>query len=173
MAISASSGAYDSIVRGGPGKSVFEDGKAAVSSASTWNQGDFLYLDTTAHVMKSVTATGNAATILGVADCSVTAGKLVGPYDGLTAVNASSQSPGFTGPKYGVVSNKTLKTADAFNIGDKVYLADGLDAQSVSSTDPGDHNYVGIFQGPSTVASAAAGQQGQILIISAYPAVSY
>lgn len=172
MAITAATSAFDSIVRGGPGASVFEDGKAACSSASTWLQGDFIYLDTSVHVLKRVAATGDAATLVGVADNSVTSGKLVGPYDGLTAVDAASVGPGFVGPKYGVISSKTLKTSDAFVIGGKVYLSNGGDTQTVTSTDPGGDLYVGIFVGPAAVASAAAGQQGQIKIIARYPGVS-
>lgn len=173
MAIIVSTTSVDAIVLGGPGKSVFEDGKAASGATSTWLQGDLICLDTSTHVLRRVAATADSATFVGVSDNVVTAGKLAGPYDGLTAVDASQKSPGFVGPKYGVVAAMTLKTSDAFNIGDKVYLADTLNCQTVSVTDPGDHNYVGIFQGPSAVASATAGQTGNILINSVYPAVSF
>ncbi len=40
------------IIQGGPGKSVFESGKSVSSTASNWNQGDFVYLDTSAHVLR-------------------------------------------------------------------------------------------------------------------------
>lgn len=169
MAISASSLSVDNIVRGGPGRSIFEDGKAAVGTGSTWNQGDQICFDTSLVILRAVTGTGDAATIVGVADNVVTSGKLAGPYDGLTAVNAAQVSPGFVGPKYGVTARLTLKTGDAFNIGDKVYLADGADTQTVSSTDPGDHNHVGIFVGLVAVASAAAGQTGDVLYGCRYP----
>lgn len=169
MAISASSLSVDLIVRGGPGRSIFDDGKAAVTSNSTWNQGDQICFDTGLICLRAVSATGDAATIVGIADNVVTSGKLAGPYDGLTPVNAAQVSPGFAGPKYGVSARLTLKTGDAFAIGAKVYLADGANTQTVSSTDPGDHNHVGIFVGLAAVASAAAGQTGDVLYGCRYP----
>lgn len=172
MAISASSGSVDNLVRSGPGRSIFEDGKAAVGSGSTWNQGDQICFDTSLHYLRAVTATGDALTIVGIADNVVSAGALVGPYQGLTAVAGAQVSPGFVGPKYGVTARLTLKTSDAFNIGDKVYLADGQSCQVVSSSNPGDGNYVGIFMGPSAVASASAGQTGDILYGARYPAAA-
>lgn len=172
MAITAATAAYDAIVRRGPGKSVFEDGKAATTSSSTWLQGDLICLDTSGHYLRRVAATGDYSTFVGIADNSVTSGKLAGPYDGLTAVDAVTSGPGFCGPKYGVVASLKLKTSDAFNIGDKVYLCNGSDTQTVTSTDPGSSDYIGIFQGPANVASAAAGQRGHILVVAQYPAIS-
>lgn len=169
MAITAATVFSDNIIRKGPGKTVFEDAKPAVTSSSTWLQGEILCFDTGSHIIRRVAATADAATLLGVADDSVTSGKLAGPYDGLTAVDAAQVSAGIVGPKYGVEASLKLKTADAFNVGDKVYLADTLDTMTVSSTDPGDHNHIGVFVGV-TVASAAAGQKGAVLVGARYPA---
>jgi len=169
MAITAATASVDRIVRGDSGKTLFQSGKSATSSSSSWKQGDLLYFDTSNHIINVVSATGNAATILGIADNAVTSGKLVGPYDGLTAVDAAQVTPDFVGPKYGVVASMILKTSDAFNIGSKVYLTNGGTSQTVTVTDPSDGNYIGIFVGPAAVASAAAGQQGYILIGSRYP----
>lgn len=168
MAITSAAFSVDNIVRGGPGKSLFESGKVAVTSNSTWLQGDQICWDTGLLCLRAVSATGDAATIVGVADNVVTSGKLAGPYDGLTPVNAAQVTPDFVGPKYGVTARLTLKTGDAFSIGVKVYLANGLDTQTVSSTNPGDNNHVGIFVG-QTVASAAAGQVGDVLYGCRYP----
>lgn len=170
MAISASTSGYDSIILSGPGKSLFENGKVAAGT-STWNQGDIMCFDTSTHVIRAVAATGDAVTLIGVADNSVVSGKLLGPYTGLTATNAAEVGPGFAGPKYGVVANPILNTGDAFAIGAKVYLIDALSCQTVSSTDPGDHNYIGIYQGPA-VTSAAAGQKGPVLIGARYPSAT-
>lgn len=169
MAITASTSAVDAIVRGGPGKSIFEDGKAAVDSSSTWKQGDLLKFDTSAHALRIVSSTADAATFVGIADNSVTSGKLVGPYDGLTQVDTAQVSPGFVGPKYGVTARLTLKTGDAFNIGSLVYLTDGGDSQTVTSTDPGSTDHIGVFVGLTAVASAVAGQTGDILIGARFP----
>lgn len=168
MAITAATSSVDRIIRGGPGKSIFDDGKAAISSSSSWYQGDLICFDTSAHILRVVAATGDAVTFVGIADNQVISGQLSGPYDGLTAVNAAQVTPGFTGPKYGVSAQMILKTSDAFVMGAKVYLCN-VDSQTVSSVDPGDANHVGIFVGPSAVASAAAGQQGAILIGCRYP----
>jgi hypothetical protein len=169
MSISAASFSVDDIVRGGPGKSIFDDGKAASTSNSTWHQGSQICFDTGLLCLRAVTATADAATIVGIADNVVTSGKLAGPYDGLTAVDAAQVSPGFAGPKYGVTARLKLKTGDAFNIGSKVYLADGQDDQTVSSVNPGDANHVGIYVGLSATASAAAGATGDILYGCRYP----
>lgn len=168
MAITASTSSVDAIVRGGPGKSLFEDGKSAVGSTSTWNQGDFICFDTSLGYLRAVTATGDAATIVGVADNQIASGVLNSPYAGLTAVNAAQVTPGFVGPKYGVTVRATLKTGDAFAVGGKVFLANGQTTQTISSVDPGDANYIGIFVGPA-VSSAAAGQTGDFLIGYRYP----
>jgi hypothetical protein len=172
MAITASTLSVDNIVRGGPGKSLFEDGKT-VAGSSTWNQGDLVCFDTSSHSVRVVAATGDAVTIVGVADNNVISGKLVGPYTGLTQVDAAQSSPGFVGPKYGVTARLKLHTGDAFVLGCKVYLSDGDDTQTVTSTAP-DANYIGIFvgSGGSAVASAAADQLGDILIGARYPSAT-
>ncbi len=162
MSISAFGANFDAIVKDGPGRTMFESGKAVVSTASTWNQGDLVYLDTSAHVLKRVGSTADAATIQGVADNVVTAGKLAGPYDGLTPTDAAQVTPDFAGPRYGVVAALVLKTSDAFNPGDKVYLVEGGNSQTVSSTAAGGE-YVGIFVG-AAIASAGAGSRGYVRI---------
>ncbi len=162
-AITSYGSAVNRVYRSDARKSFFEDAKALASSAVSWNQGDLLYLDTSAHLIKRVAATGDAATFLGIAENTVSAGILVGPYSGLTAVNAAEAIACLVGPSFGVEALMVLKTSDAFNPGDKVYLVSGGNSQQVSVTDPGDGNYIGQFQGPA-VASAAAGQTGACLL---------
>lgn len=171
MAITASTSGYDSIVKCGPGKTLFEEALPFVSSSITWYQGDMLCYDTSAHTLRVVAATSDAATIVGVADNTVISGQLNSPYAGLTAVNAAQTSPGIAGPKYGVVATPVLKTSDAFAPGVKVYLVNGGNTQTVSSTDPGDGNYIGIYVG-ANVASATAGQKGQVLVGARYPSAT-
>ena len=174
MAITAATVGVNRIIRSGVdgGKTLFDEGKSAVSSSSNWVQGDLIYFDTSSHILNVVSATGNAVTFVGIADNTVTSGKLVGPYTGLTLTNSAEVSPGFVGPKYGVAAQMILKTSDAFNIGDKVYLSNGGTSQTVTVTDPGDGNYIGIFVGPAAVASAASGQQGYIKIGCRYPSAT-
>lgn len=168
MAITASTAGVDRITRGDEGKTLFAEGRNFVGSSTTWYQGDLLYFNTSTHLLAVVAATGNAATIAGIADNTVISGQLLGPYNGLTPVDAAQVSPGFVGPKIGVVAGLILKTSDAFNPGDKVYLVNGGTSQTVTSSDPGDGNYIGIFQ-DLLVSSASAGQVGNILIGSRYP----
>lgn len=151
------------------GKSLFDSGKYAVDASSTWNQGDLIMFNTTAHALRRVAATGDAATFVGIADNQVTAGKLAGPYDGLTAVDAAQVSPQFVGPKFGVVASLVAKTSDAFNVGNKVFLVDGGNSQQVTVTDPSDGNYIGIYVGNGAIASATAGQQILVKLGSRYP----
>lgn len=173
MAITAAAGA-NRIVRGGPGKSVFEDGKSMCGALSTWNQGELICLDATGY-LRRVAATTDAETLVGISDDAITAGSLVGPYAGLTAVDAAQAAVGFVGPKYGVEADLTMKTGDHFTPGCKVYLVDALDSATVSVTDPGatghTGNYVGIYTGVD-VAAAAAGQKGRILVGARYPAAN-
>lgn len=171
MAITAASSSNDRIVRRDEGKSLFAEGKNFVASSTSWKQGDLLAFDTSNHVIKVVASTADALTFVGIADNVVTSGKLAGPYDGLTAVDAAQVSPGFIGPKFGVIAQMKLKTSDTFNPGDKVYLVDGGDSQTVTSSNPGDGNYIGIYQGP-LASSVAAGSQGPILIGCRYPAAT-
>lgn len=171
MAITAFGANNDRITRGDIGKTLFQSGKSACDSSSTWNQGDFIMFNTSAKALRRVSATGDGATFVGVADNVVTSGKLAGPYDGLTAVDAAQVSPDFVGPKYGCIASPVLKTSDAFAVGDKVYLVNSGNSQTVSVTDPGDGNYIGIYVG-TAVASATAGQTGPILIGSRYPSAT-
>jgi hypothetical protein len=164
MAITQAQSA-DRLTRRGPGRTLFESGKSAVTlgaAACTWGQGVLLCLDAATFLLRPVAATADAATLAGLSDNVVNSGKLQGPYDGLTAVDAASQGPDFSGPKIGVTGTLTLKTGDAFTPGCKVYLADGLDSATVSVTDPGDHNYVGLYSGPAV--TAAAGATGPIFV---------
>lgn len=161
MAITAATTAKDRVFRSDAVKSLFEAGLAFVDTTITFKQGDHIYFDDATNLIKRCAATANAATYLGISPVSITLGILAGPYDGLT--NVTSQAPSeFQGPMYGFTALSTLKTGDTFNPGDKVYLADGADSQTVSVTDPGDANYVGIYVGAAT--TAAAGQQGTVKI---------
>lgn len=169
MAISAATTSVDRILVSVDPRSVFENAKALLSSAVNIKQGDLVALDTTSHLLKTVTATTDAPNFLGIADVAISGGKAVGPYDGLTAVNAAQAIVALHGPVYGVIASLKLKAADAFVPGGKVYLADGQDSQTVSSVDPGTADPIGIFQ-DAAVASAVAGQTAGILIGQRYTA---
>lgn len=161
MAITAVTVAKDRRVRGVSAKSIFESALNLISTSSTWVQGELLCLDTSTHLIRRVAATGDAATILGLARQSITSGVPVGPVTGIVdAVNPSVRDIG--GPEYGIIGNMKLKVADVFNPGVPVYLADTLDTMTVSVTDPGDGLYIGVYQGAAV--TAAAGSEGPVLL---------
>jgi hypothetical protein len=137
--------------------SAFESAKQVVGSASTWNQGDLLYFDDSANLLKPVTADADAATFCGIARQSVVNGKPVSPYQG-TAVDAAQAIEDLGGPQYGVIAKLKLKSGDSFSPGDLVY-ASSVDAQTVSVTGT---NAIGIFQDAAIV--AASGSEGQVLL---------
>lgn len=149
---------YNNIVRTVRQMSMFEDAKNVISSASTYNQGDLLYFDTVNYILKPVAATGNAATICGVARQSVTSGKVVSPYP--TPANSEAIAS-VAGPVYGVIATLNLKSGDAFTPGCKVYLS-AVDAQGVTVTDPGDGLHIGVYQGKSL--TAGSGATGEVLV---------
>lgn len=154
----------NNIVRSVAPKSLFESAKPVLSSAVDYNQGDLIAFDTSSKILKAVSSTADAGNLLGVARQKVVDGVVQSPY--VTAVDASVAIEDMAGPVYGVVASLTLKTGDAFNPGDKVYIV-ASDPQTVTVTDPGDGKNVGIFQG-SAVASASAGQTGDVLVGARY-----
>lgn len=155
----------NNIVRSVAPKSLFESAYPVLSTSVTYNQGDLIAFDATNLVLKAVTGDGDAANILGVARQKIVSGVAASPYQG-TAVDASVGISDLAGPVYGVVAFFTLKTGDAFNPGSKVYLTT-TNAQTVTSTNPGSGNHIGIFQGKA-VASAASGSTGNVLVGARY-----
>src|SRR5881394_728296 len=106
MSISAAPSAVDRFYRQDDLKFMLESAKPFLSTAVSFNQGDLMYLDTSAHLIKRVAASANAATFLGVAVVSVASGQLVGPYTGLTPVTPAIQD--CSGPAYGITATMKL-----------------------------------------------------------------
>lgn len=154
----------NNIVREVAPKSLFASALPVLSSSVTYNQGDFLALDTGTYALK-VAGTADIDNLLGIAQNAITNGKMVSPYQG-TAVDASAGIVDIAGPVYGVVASMYLLSGDTFNPGSKVYLTS--DPQTVTVTDPssGAKN-CGIYQGP-TVTPSASGSLGNVLIGARY-----
>lgn len=169
MAITTGTTAKNRIKLSVSPKSLIDHAKSVLSSAVSFNQGDLIALDTGTNLLKAVTATTDAANILGIAKVTVASGKIASPYQG-TAVDASVAISEIPGPEYGSVVSLKLKSGDAFTPMCKVYLADGQDCQTVSSVDPGDGNSIGIYQGGSV--TATSGSEGDILLGSRYGGTS-
>ena len=121
--------------------------------------------DTGTQLIRAVAATTDAATFIGVAQVAVNAGVLVGPYTGLTNVTPAPSQ--FVGPWYSITASMILNTGDSFTPGCKVYLVDGTNCQTVGVTNPGDGNFIGLYDGPAV--TAVAGQTGPVKIGCRYP----
>lgn len=138
------------IVRSPRPGSIFESALKLISSSSSWNQGDLIYLDTTAHILNAVTSDTTGATCMGIARQTIVSGKLVQPY--VTAVDASQAIEDVAGPQYGVIASMKLKSGDVFVPGQSVY-ASSVDAQTVSASGT---NAIGIFQDAQITAAASS-----------------
>lgn len=149
--------AKNRIVRSVSPNSLFEEAKALISSAISWNQGDLLYLDTATNLIKPLASDANGATMLGIARQSISSGKPISPYQG-TSVDAAQAIENLAGPQFGVIAKMILKAGDSFVPGGSVYY--GGDAQTVSSTGT---NAVGVYQGAAI--TAASGDQGEVMIL--------
>lgn len=151
--------AQNTIVRSVAPKSLFEGAKVLLDATVSYNQGDLIAV--ASGLLKAVTASTDAPNFLGVAKQTVVLGKVKSPYQG-TDVDASQAIEEIAGPVYGVVARVKLKAADAFAVGCVVYLS-SVDAQTVTSVNPGTSDPIGIYQG-AAVASATSGQVGEVLI---------
>lgn len=153
------------IVRlGGEKKSLFPSALKVVTSAVSFEQGDFLVFDDTNNRLKVPAAEAEGSTFLGIAEVTVVSGKLATPYTG-TAVDAANAISDIPGPAYNVVVKAVSKTGDAWAPGDAVYLdpATGTAGVTVSGT-----KAIGTYQG-AVIASATAGQQIEVLIGCRHP----
>ena len=149
--------AKNRIVRQVAPKSMFEAAKAVINSTCAWNQGDLLYFDGVANLLKPLASDANAASHVGIARQTLVAGKPKPVYQG-TDVDASAAIEEVAGPQVGVIARMKLKSGDTFNPGDAVYY--GGDAQTVSVTGT---NAVGYFQDAQIVATATS--EGDILLV--------
>lgn len=149
-------------------KSLFDDMQSLLDSTISFNQGDLLYLDTSAHLIKPIAAEANTQTLLGVARETVVSGKLKSPYS--TATDAAEGIGAVAGPLFGIEVELTLNTGDALNPGELVYPAYSVDAQTVTATDNGaNHDPCGVYNGPA-ISSASAGQKIVVMLGCGYPA---
>lgn len=146
-------------------KQIFPNIKDLVSTAISFSQGDHLIFDASTHLVRAPTAETEASTYLGIAALNIVSGVPVGPYAGLTAVNAAQAIPAMNGPTYGDVVKFTLFTGDSINPGDQVFVkivAGNNQVVSITGT-----KAIGIYQG-AAIASAAAGTQIAVLTGARY-----
>jgi hypothetical protein len=156
--------AWNNITRSVAPKSLFESAKAVISAAVSFNQGDLISLN--GGVLTAYTTETTAVNLLGVARQTVVSGVVKSPYSG-TAVDASVALEDLVGPVYGVIAKFKVKTSDSLTPGCLLYLA-GTDAQTLTVTDPGTHDHMGIYQGAA--ATAAATERYEVLVGARYGA---
>lgn len=158
------SNARNNLVRQLSHRSLFESALPVLSTLSTWNDGDILFFDATNKIINAITGDGCIANLVGVAQQSVKNGIVPSPYQG-TAVDASVGFSDMEGPAYGDIFSMVLKSGDSFTPGIPVYAT--TDPQTVTVTNPGSGNNVGIFQGPA-VTPSVTGTFGDVLIGARY-----
>lgn len=151
------------IVRTVEKKTIFPSALKLVDSTSDWNQGDLLVFNDTTNKIVKPSAEAEGSTFLGIAEQTVTDGKIAVPYT--TDVDASRAVSEIPGPAFGVVAKLVLKTADAINPGDLVYLDPASGAYHVSSAGT---KAIGVYGG-AAIASAAAGQEIEVLLGCRHP----
>jgi len=145
-------------------KALFPDLSAVIDSTISFNQGDLLYFDGTANLVKKLAAEADAATFLGIAPITVVSGHVKDVYptdvDGSVAVGVN-----LAGPEFGDVHKVLLKSADAILPGDAVYAdpVSGTNFVSVAGT-----KIIGIYQGKG-LTSATGGTEIEVLIGARFP----
>lgn len=149
----------NSFVRGET-KSLFPDAQNVVSALSTWNQGDIVFLDPADKLLKQITTGEDGTNVAGIASNSIVAGKIVGPYSGLTDVTEGAGS--ISGPDYGAVFSMKLKSGDTFTHGGAVYPSQGVGQTREVTSVAGALKQIGIYQGPTVTAGATS--EGECLI---------
>lgn len=151
------------IVRTVAKNTVFPSILKLVDSTSDWDQGDLLIFDDTTNKVRRPTLETEGNTFLGIAEQSVTDGKLAVPYS--TDVDASRAISDIPGPAYGVVAKLVLKTGDALNPGDLVYLDPVSGTHHVQAAGT---KAIGEYAG-AAISSATAGQEIEVKLGARHP----
>jgi hypothetical protein len=146
-------------------KQIFPNILGYVSSAVTFNQGDYLIFDPVNSLVRAATAEAEAASGLGIAALSISSGQPISPYQG-TAVDAAQAAPAMNGPLYGDSALMVLKTGSTLALGAPVYLDIATGNQGVAASGT---KAIGVYVGQSAITSSAAGLQVEVLIGARYP----
>jgi len=151
-------------------KQVLPDLRGYTDSRSDWSQGDYLIFDTVNTIVRPATGEAEAGLYgLGIATQDAENGIPVGPYGSL-ATAAAATSIAMNGPIYGNTFKMVAKTGDTFYKGQPVYAHPSTGNRGVAATAAATATApVGVYVGPITVSSAAAGTEIECLIGSAYP----
>ena len=142
---------------------IFPSADGLVDATISWKQGDLLYFDDTANLIKPISVETQAATLLGVALQSVTLGVQDGPYTGLTDTSPSGGA--LSGPMCGVEVELTLNTGDTVAAGDKLYATtDPTKVTNVAGT-----KVIGVYTGNKAIVAAPAGTKVLLHLGARFP----
>jgi hypothetical protein len=130
---------------------VFDDVQPLIDATVSFNQGDFLILDTTNHLIAKPSAETDGATFLGVAVETIALGKLKKPYS--TDVDAATAISAVAGPVHGVEAQAVLKTGSTLTVGGLVYLDPATATNGVAATGT---KAIGVYTGAQGAISGSA-----------------
>lgn len=156
----------NTLVRSIAPKSVFPAAQGVTPSTLSYEQGDLLCFDATAHAIKHAAAESEGSTFLGVALETVVLGKLKRPY--VTDVDASQAPSSTPGPDFGDTHKVVLKTGDTVNPGDLIYL---YPAQGTRAVQAAGTKAIGVYVGQVAVTGGPSDQPTEIeaLVGARYP----
>lgn len=133
-----------------PGATAFPDVYFLTTSSISYNQGDLLILDTTAHTIRKPVSEAECATFAGIAVETVVSGKLKRPY--VTAVDGSFGADSIVGPQFSLVAALQLTSGQTLNPGAFVY---GDPVTGPFNVQAAGTNAIGVYQGPTVTAGAS------------------
>lgn len=129
-------------------KMIFPDIKGLLASSADIDAGDLVVFNDTTNKIEKPAAEADASTFVGVMPISVRSGKMVGPYTGLTDVDAAVAAGAMLGPQYGDVHACILKSGDTLAAGDRVYLDPTVGPRVVAAAGT---KSIGVYQGNAAV----------------------
>lgn len=146
--------------------SMAESSKAFLTSTISYNQGDLLVMDTSAHTIRKASTESEMNQFMGIARETVVNGVIPRPYT--TDVDASAAIADVAGPIYGITALAQLKASDTLNPGDVVYAYTTQGPRVVSASGT---KVIGIYQGATvTGAPSASPTEVEVLFGHRYPA---
>jgi len=125
---------------------VISDVKGLLTPSLSLNEGDFVCLDTTNHVLVAPANETDGATLIGVMSVDIVNGQLRSAIS--TDVDASAAVPSIPGPTFGDEYLVVLKSGVTVHPGDPLYLDPGTGTRGVTTSGT---KIVGIYTGTKNV----------------------
>lgn len=126
-----------------------------------FNQGDLLYYDSAAKIVKPLDSDAHAATLVGVAARAA----YLAPYVGMNIAAGPAMQKNYYDSAlvaFGVVASFYSTTAETYYDNDQVFW--GSDAQTLTKVDPGVGHPVGVVKMPSGSAALTIAGGATVLI---------